>query len=226
MLRCDRPTGQRGPKLRFGIFMALAVSAAGLGLSRSANAQDGTAAPECYDALVLASAIRQTPTRIPDCGPDCIFMRWPWILKLDVEKVLQGSAALGPVTVLSIQHSYWKDDRDGLPWRLRRNKYGGFNSLHYGTKTPAVLCRKDAIPAEPLVKLRVGQTLDKLVAEGESIHGRGPKECCLANQWTGRLRLWMRDRNPFGFLGALERAAERRSAWAPPRFLNTQDRPS
>jgi hypothetical protein len=120
-------------------------------------------------------------------------------LNLDVEKVLQGHAPLGPVTVLSIQHTYWKVDRSGLPWRLRRNKYGGFNALTYGTETPAVLCRKDAAPAEPLVKLAGGQTLDEVISEGERIHGRGPKECCLANQWTGRLRLWVRARERSGF---------------------------
>ena len=109
-------------------------------------------------------------------------MRWPWILNLDVEKVLQGHAPRGPVTVLSIQHTYWKDDLGGLPWRLRRNTYGGFNLLTYGAETPAVLCRKDAGPAEPLVKLTGGQTLDELVSEGERIFGRGPKECCRANQ--------------------------------------------
>lgn len=125
-------------------------------------------------------------------------MRWPWILQLDIEKVLQGQAPLGPVTVLSVQHTYWQVDRGGQPWRLRRNKYGGFNVLTYGTLTSAVLCRRDAAAAEPFILLGKGQTLDALAVEGERIHGRGPKECCLANQWTGRVRLWMRERKRTG----------------------------
>jgi hypothetical protein len=180
--------------VRPGTSIAIGALVIGFGLAGSAKAQGKPAAPECFDALVIASAIRQTPTRTPDCGGDCLVMRWPWILQLDVERVLRGTAPVGPVTVLSVQHTYWKVDHGGLPWRLRRNAYGGFNALTYGAKTPAVLCPSDAPPVAPLVKLNTGQKLDDLIAEGERIHGRGPKECCLANHWTGRLKMWMRDR--------------------------------
>lgn len=149
---------------------------------------------ECFDALVVASVIQQTPTRPPSCGPGCFPMRWPWISKIDIERVLQGNASLGPVTVEAMQHNQFSVDHGGMPWRLRRNKHGGFNVLTYGTATPAVLCAKGSAAAEPVVSLGRGQTLEDLIAYGEREYGPGPKECCLANQWTGRARLWLRER--------------------------------
>lgn len=143
--------------------------------ARSTPASADTAAePDCFDALIYASIVHQTPTVMPDCGDDCIIMSWPWVLELDVERVSKGNIALGPLTVLTVQHTDYRTDLGARRWWLRRNSLGLFNVLRLSEKTEIPHCAKDAQPARPYIKPADGKTLRDLVKEGEEYYGRHP----------------------------------------------------
>jgi hypothetical protein len=65
--------------------LALCALIAALAPLVAAGARDVEKAPDCFDVLVLARPISQTPAAIPECD-DCFIMSWPWILELDVEQ--------------------------------------------------------------------------------------------------------------------------------------------
>jgi hypothetical protein len=134
---------------------------------------DAMAAPDCFDLRVSARLVRQTPTAIPDCGEDCIIMSWPWILTLDVERVLEGRAPSDTLTVLNVQHTYLRKGRLNRFW-LRRNTLGGFNALRLGESGKPERCARGAAPARPFISPAEGQTLEDLEREGDRIYGKGP----------------------------------------------------
>lgn len=129
--------------------------------------------PDCFDAQIYASIARQTPTVIPDCGADCIIMRWPWILELNVERVIEGKVDSNPLTVLTVQHAYYADLGAGR-WWLRRNSLGAFNVLKVSNSTPLPLCSEGAPPARPYIQPSNGKTLRDLEREGEEYYGKQP----------------------------------------------------
>jgi hypothetical protein len=128
---------------------------------------------DCFDAIVRAEIVRQTPTLIPECD-DCIIMSWPWVLELDVERVSKGQVALGPLTVLTVQHTYYRTDLGARRWLLRRNSLGTFNVLRIGKKTEVRRCASNLPPAKPYIRPSQGRTLSDLVEEGEKYYGKGP----------------------------------------------------
>lgn len=138
------------------------------------EARDPIPEPDCYDAVVLAKIARQTPTVVPDCGEDCIVMRWPWIVDLDVMRVVDGTAPTGRVTVLTIQHTYYRDDGRALQWQLRRNALGVFNVVTPAQGAKAALCPAGHPAARPYISPEAGKTLRDLRLEGARIDGREP----------------------------------------------------
>lgn len=149
---------------------ALAAGSIVAGIARADEADEP---PPCYDARVMASLARQIPTPIPDCGEDCIVMSWPWVLDLQVEAVLAGRAPRGRLTVLSVQHTYLRNERPGRFW-LRRNTLGGFNLLRLGDGPKPRRCAKDAAPDDPYITPGEGRTLEDLRREGLDRYGEGP----------------------------------------------------
>lgn len=131
-------------------------------------AGEADAAPRCFDAEVSGRLVQQTPLPIPACG-DCIVFAWPWILDLDVEEIVRGSAPRGRLKVLSIQHTYMRGDQ----WLLRRNSQGGFNVLSRDGEVEPRLCGKGQPAAKPYIGAdRKG--LRDLEAAGRRAYGRGP----------------------------------------------------
>ena len=110
-----------------GRLATLCISAAVLAVSQPAMAEDA-ADTTCFDALVTAQLTRQTPTTVPDCD-GCIIMEWPWVLELDVKRVLQGEAPLGRLVTVSVQHTWLATKPQPRRWWLRRNTGGTFNVL-------------------------------------------------------------------------------------------------
>lgn len=150
-----------------GRLVGVAVSA---GVAASPLAAAPAPEADCYDSLVLATIHRQTPTPIPNCGDDCIVMRWPWIVELDVERVVRGKLVPSRLTVLTVQHSNYRTDLGAWRWRLRRNTLGGFNVI--GFKVPGFedrarlpRCPKGTPPAEPFIEPGEGRTLGDLLRE-------------------------------------------------------------
>lgn len=140
----------------------------------SARAGDISAEPECFDALVSASIERQTPTVVPDCGDDCIIMRWPWVIELDVERVIKGKVPSGTLTALTVQHTYYRTDLGATRWWLRRNSLGAFNVLHHDEKARLDRCPAEMPPAKPYIQPEDGRMLRDLVREGEGYYGKQP----------------------------------------------------
>ncbi|WP_339914979.1 hypothetical protein [uncultured Brevundimonas sp.] len=130
--------------------------------------------PECFDAEVSARIARQTPTVMNDCGPDCIVMAWPWIVELDVRRVYSGDLARGPVTVLTVQHTYYNQVRNGRHWWLRRNTLGTYNVLQPAQGETLQKCAADSPAASPFIQPPDGKTLDDLRREGEEYYGPAP----------------------------------------------------
>lgn len=131
-----------------------------------AQSSEALSQPECFDALVTGKALKQSPTVFPDCGGDCIVMSWPWIVDVDVRRVLQGHAPTGHITVLTVQHTDRRTNRS-TRWWLRRNTLGVFNALGVDDENRLPRCASDAAPAEPYVRPTKGQTLEDLRRQGE-----------------------------------------------------------
>ena len=132
----------------------------------SAVAQDA----ECYDAEVTARIVSQTPTVMQDCD-DCIIMRWPWIVDLDVRRTHSGEVRRGRLTVLTVQHTDFRRDLGAVRWKLRRNTQGGFNVVWFG-ENPERQCSPDEPPAQAYITPLGGQTLEDLRREGREHYNR------------------------------------------------------
>lgn len=150
--------------------LALAGVAAAAGPTLAAEADRGG----CVDTVVAARIVRQVPTAYPDCGDGCIVMRWPWFVELDVERVAEGEATIGRLTVLTLQHTYYVVGREPLLWSLRRNSLGTFNVIGFGASPQGLRCPPGASAAEPYIRPAPGRSLDDLFREGERIYGRRP----------------------------------------------------
>ena len=136
-------------------------------------ATEPAAEPSCFDVLISARIIRQTPTNVPDCD-DCIVMSWPWIVDLDVEHMMSGRVPSGALTVLTLQHTYFRTDLGARRWWLRRNQLGGFNVLRHDEGVRPPRCPADASAARPYVRPAEGRTLEDLRREGEERYGSRP----------------------------------------------------
>lgn len=154
----------RGLHVTLMLAMAMATLAA---CATPLETPPETVEGECFDVAVSAKIVQQTPTVILGCGDDCVVMSWPWVLDLDVRRVHAGRLKLGPLAVLSLQHTWYRDDLGSRRWWLRRNASGGFNAVgSAGGKCPA-----ETPPARPYFD-REGVTLDDLRREGEERYGK------------------------------------------------------
>lgn len=126
--------------------------------------------PECFDALVRAKIVKQTPSVFPDCGADCIIMVWPWFLELDVKRVITGEAAKGRQLTLAMQHTSFRKDLGTTPWWLRRNSLGGFNVLRIGDSEKLAQCANGTPPVAPYISPGPNKTLADLLREGEEAY--------------------------------------------------------
>jgi hypothetical protein len=118
----------------------------------------------CFDALVSAKIIKEVPSDTPDCGPDCIVVRWPWFIDLKVERVLKGHVPSRKLSVLAVLHTDLTTEQP-LTWSLRRNKDGGFNADPFAEKG-ATRCKSTDEPVEAYLRTAEGQTLDELRQAG------------------------------------------------------------
>ena len=148
--------------------LAVLLASAGNSMASSQEVES----PPCYDALVSARIVRQIPSVIPECGPDCIVMRWPWFDDLDIKDVVKGQAPTGRVTVLALQHTYLIPNEGR--WPLRRNELGGFNVVEGGDLKKLTLCPPNTPAARPYIRPTNGRTLADLIREGEERYGEGP----------------------------------------------------
>ena len=148
----------------------LAATIAGLATPASAASE-----ADCFDAEVTATIVRQTPTDFPECD-DCIIMRWPWFVELHVERIHQGRAAKGPLTVLTVQHAHYRPDLGARRWLLRRNTLGSFNVVQSDTGERPQRCSPGSPPARPYIVPADGETLDDLRRELERRNQGDPVE--------------------------------------------------
>lgn len=139
-------------------------------VSSHALAQDAEEPPECYDAIVLAKIVKQTPSVFPNCGDDCIVMVWPWFLQLDVKRVVEGQAAKGLHLTLAMQHTSFRKDLGRRRWWLRRNSLGGFNVLRFGDDTKPARCASGISPANPYIRPSPDKTLQDLLRDGQAAY--------------------------------------------------------
>lgn len=129
----------------------------------SAGADDDA---DCYDAEISAEIVRQVPSVFPD-SDDYIVMRWPWFVDLDVERTHSGEVERGRLTVLSVQHTYFREDRGIVRWKLRRNTLDGFNMVGAFGSGPEDRCPPDTPSARPHIDPGDERTLDDIRREGE-----------------------------------------------------------
>jgi hypothetical protein len=148
----------------------LLIAAGLIGFSASGRASNSTEV-ECFDAEVSATILRQIPTVIPECD-DCIIMRWPWFVDLRVRRVHEGLGTRSDITVLTVQHAYYRTDLGARRWLLRHNTLGGFNVVVPPEKGSLPRCSEGAPPAAPYIRPADGTTLDDLRREGEARYGR------------------------------------------------------
>ena len=149
----------------------VAATIAGLATPSSAASE-----ADCFDAEVTATIVRQTPTDYHGCGDDCIVMSWPWFVELNVERIHQGRAAKGTLTVLTVQHTYYRTDLGARRWLLRRNTLGSFNVVRSNAGERPQRCSAGSPPARPYIVPADGKTLDELRRELEQRNQGDPAE--------------------------------------------------
>ena len=130
--------------------------------------------PDCYDAVVFAKIIQQTPSVFSDSNDGSIVMVWPWFLKLEVRRTVSGAVPIGPLTVQSMQHTSFRKNLGSRRWWLRRNSLGSFNLLRFAESEGLSKCSADDLPAEPYIRPGPGQTLDSLLRDGERAYQASP----------------------------------------------------
>lgn len=146
--------------LRLGALLLASIVVA----APSARADDE---PYCYDAIVKARIVRQTPSVFPDCGGDCIVMVWPWFIDLDVKGAENGDVPRGRLRTLAMMHTFYLRDLGVRRWWLRRNALSGYNLLRFGAEDKPERCPAGTAPARAYLRLGPGQTLDDLWREGD-----------------------------------------------------------
>jgi hypothetical protein len=144
------------------LILAFLAAAAG----SHAGAQTGT---ECFDAEVSATMLRQTPTAFPRCE-DCIIMRWPWMVDLDVLRVTEALLLSGRLMVLTVQHAEYRTDTGAARLFLRRNELGIYNAVH-SREERLPRCSAGSPPANSFISPTAGQTLADLRRESERSWG-------------------------------------------------------
>jgi hypothetical protein len=152
----------------------VAFVATSVAIPSTVGAGEVTAPQNCFDAEVYATVTQEVPSDIPMNDNDTIVMEWPWFLDLQVERVVHGSLRPGALTVLSVQHTYFKPHY--ALWWLRRNSTGGFNVLRGDDTERLDVCPTDAAPVEPYVYPGEGQTMDDLRRAGERRYGHFPSD--------------------------------------------------
>lgn len=148
---------------KFGYALVLSLTSASAAI---ASEQAGEAS-DCHDAIVKARIIEQVPSVVPDCGPDCIIMVWPWFLDLNVRKVVAGDAPRGRLETLIMLHTSFRRGLGTQRWWLRRNSLGGFNILRSGDEGVQKRCPLGSPPATSYLDPGPNKTLAVLRAEGE-----------------------------------------------------------
>lgn len=138
-----------------------------------ASAASAGASSDCFDAIVTATILRQTPTVVPEIE-DEIVTHWPWVLELNVERVIEGTVDSSPLTVLTVQHTYYRTDLGSRQWWLRRNTLGALNVIRPKDAARLRRCPPGTSPAAPYIQPSNGRTLADEVREGEERYGRRP----------------------------------------------------
>jgi hypothetical protein len=89
-------------------------------------ADESGEASACFDAVLVARLLRQTPTPFPEAGPGEIVMRWPWVLTVEPERVLYSRVPVPghPFDIGTVQHTSMRHDIEHLLIFLRRSKQG------------------------------------------------------------------------------------------------------
>jgi hypothetical protein len=99
-------------------------------------------------------------------------MRWPWVLDLNVQKVVSGHVPSNLLTVLTVQHTYFRSDLGARRWWLRSNTLGAFNVLSENEAKALRRCPKGTPAARPYIQPGYGRSLLDLVREGEERYGK------------------------------------------------------
>lgn len=143
----------------------LVAAALPLLLGTPDSTQTAQQEPGCFDASVIATIVSQTPTPWnASCGDDCIVMSGPWIVHLNVQKVLEGRVRPGKITVMTIQHSAYIPNKRFM-WHLRRTTVGVFNAAFADSRPSGRRCAAGAADVRPFVHLSDGKTVETMERE-------------------------------------------------------------
>lgn len=152
-------------------FLFCALLTAAISSSACAKTQE---IPDCYDAVVVAKIMRQTPSVFPDSNDGYIVMVWPWFLELEVRRAVSGAVPIGPLIVQSMQHTGFRENLGSRRWWLRRNSLGGFNLLRFEESEGLSKCSADGHLAEPYIRPGPGQTIESLLRDGAGAYRARP----------------------------------------------------
>jgi hypothetical protein len=137
-----------------------------------ASSQEVTPTLACYDAVVRGEAISQIPSELNTCGDDCIVMRWPWFIEIEVDEVMEGRVtgflAGRRIRGLTVQHTNFV--RRSMIWMLRRNTNGGYNVTLGSDEEATVRCPRGTSPQRAFLGAPP-QRLEELRLAGERRYG-------------------------------------------------------
>ncbi|MEQ1725666.1 MAG: hypothetical protein ABL882_07055 [Sphingopyxis sp.] len=125
----------------------------------------------CYDILVEAHIIAQVPSPLPDIDDGSIIMSWPWFIDLNIDRVLEGSVQRGRISVLTLQHAYFRPDLGSRRWEMQRNDMNGFNARMADPVQDMPRCEEGIIPAPAYIRNEEGLGLEEIRREGERQYG-------------------------------------------------------
>lgn len=131
---------------------------------------------ECYDAVLVATIGRQLSVPIPR-DIDWIIMRWPILVDIKVQHVLEGDVERSRWTVLALRHGRYRSDAGPLTLHLRRNRLGTFDII--SSRDPR-RCASGKAADRGYVQPYRGRTLRDVIREAEEEEDRLAK---LTTKW-------------------------------------------
>jgi hypothetical protein len=126
---------------------------------------------DCFDAEVFAKIVDQVPTVALQFDDGSVVTHWPWMIDLEVKRTLSAASLAGKMTVISLQHTYYRSKLGSKRWHLRRNDQGRYNLLGLASEGIRTRCPDATPPAAAYIALSSDE-IQRLREEGRKYYGR------------------------------------------------------
>jgi hypothetical protein len=129
------------------VFAWLALSGAS-----GETTQPVTQRPGCFDVVLVADVLKETPTPFTQSMVDSIVVEWPWFLDVHVRKVLIGREHRRSLRVSALLHAGYNTGGKPARMYLRRDSDGAYQLLHVHRENLPTKCGPADASSEPFIR--------------------------------------------------------------------------